>query len=494
MYDNLEVLHLEDNPIDAAMVRNYLKINRISDSYTLATNEKDFKSYFDRRYPNIVITDINVPGFSGFDALDWLKEEYPLLPAVVLTGSIDEETAAETIKQGAWDYVVKERLHRLNSVIENCLTLQRERTESAKARQLADNILQTTPSAVFTVDTNGVITSWNKMAETITGYAASQIVGKNCKDLDSHSCKNGCSLFDSDRKKGPVLNKECDLLCANGERKYIIKNADLLRNHKGEVIGGIESFLDQTEKIQMTKELIDAKERAEESDRLKSAFLANISHEIRTPLNAIIGFTDLVIDPDLSNEEKESFIKIIKTGSDQLLAILNNVLQIALIEAGKISLDVTPCRVDDLLSDLKILWGDAARQENLTLTYEKNGDCELVTDKSRLNTVLSNLIENAIKFSAHGEIKYGFRGFGSKIVLYVTDTGTGIPKSIGEKVFERFYRVNDAAHVTRGSGLGLSISKAMVEAMEGRIWHEPNIGTEGTTFYVELPTILKNIP
>jgi len=486
MSRKLNILHLEDNLLDSEMIKHHLSRLGLIESYVLVDNRKDFIEAFSGKLPDILISDINVPNFSGFDALEWIKHEYPLIPVVIVTGSIDEETAAKTIQLGAWDYVVKERLHRLPPAIENVLKLKKEREESFRIKRMADNILQTTPSAVFTVDTDKIITSWNKMAETITGYSAEAIIGQSCMILGSSACTQACNLFNPERHPGPILNQECDLIDFSGNKKHILKNTDLLYNERGEIIGGIESFVDQSEIVQITRDLVLAKEKAEESDRLKTAFLANISHEIRTPLNAIIGFTDLVIDPDTKENDKKDFANIIKTGCDQLLSILGNVLQLSLIEAGHITLDIKAFNLKPLLQEMHAIWISGLQEKGISLELKYYDSIEIFSDRSRLSLVLGNLLENAGKFTNSGKIEFGYRQNGPNILFFVSDTGKGIPESDKEKVFERFYRVSDSAHITIGSGLGLSISKAIIEALGGSIWHEPNEQC-GTTFFFEIP-------
>jgi len=486
MERKLNILHLEDNRLDSELVRILLSRLELIETYTLVDKRNEFIEAFSGKLPDLLISDINVPDFSGFEAVAWITQKHPIIPVIIVTGSIDEETAAKTIQLGAWDYVVKERLHRLPPAIENVLKLKEEREKSFRAKKLADNILQTTPSAVFTVDTDKVITSWNKMAESITGYSAEVMVGQSCMMLGSNVCAHSCALFDTSRKPGPVLNTECDLINFKGDRKYILKNADLLHNERGEVIGGIESFVDQSEIVQITKDLVLAKENAEESDKLKSAFLANISHEIRTPLNAIIGFTDLVIDPDTEDSDKKDYTNIIKTGSDQLLSILNNILQLSLIEAGQVALDIQEFEVSSLFQEMHAMWLGSIEDNGIILELDSNESIIMTSDRSRLGLVINNLLENAEKFTKSGKINFGYRQNGNKVLFFVSDTGKGIPESIGDKVFERFYRISDPAHITRGSGLGLPISKANIEALGGAIWHEPN-EKHGTTFFFEIP-------
>lgn len=487
MNNSIKVLHLEDNLLDSYMIKKFILQHFGNADYHHVDTGDGFKGYFTEQLPDIILSDINVPVFSGFDAMRWCNENYPLIPFIVITGSIDEETAAKTIQLGAWDYVVKERMHRLPSALQNVLLLRNEKAEALKARKLAENILETTPSGVFTVDTKGNITSWNKMAEKMTGYSAKTVVGQPCKILGSDRCISSCYLFNSEIPK-PMLNQECDLIDANGHKMFIVKNADLLRNEHGEIIGGIESFLDQSEKIKMTRDLIQAKNKAEESDRLKTSFLENISHEIRTPLNAIIGFSDLIIDPDISNTEKAEFISTIQKGTDQLLEILDKVLQFSLIESGEIVVSPESFGISDLLTDLYTYFDSHFNHPGIQFSIESGTSCQLVSDRAKTRTIVGNLIENAFKFCDEGEIKCGFKNYGTHCLVYVSDTGVGIEDQYAERIFNRFERIKDKAHVIRGTGLGLAIAKAFTEALQGEIWFEKN-HPKGTIFFVRLPNL-----
>ena len=281
---------------------------------------------------------------------------------------------------------------------------------------------------------------------------------------------------------------ECDFLDVHGNKQFILKNADLLFNAKGEIIGGIESFVDQSEKVKMTKELQEAKNKAEESDRLKTAFLANISHEIRTPLNAIIGFSELIADSENEHDAKQGFFEIIKSGSDQLLSILDKIMQLSLIEGGDV-------KIDHKVFDLNILVKGILQQhktnissKKLKLSLVQPEELSLNSDSTRISLIIDNLMENAVKFTDEGEIGFGYEANNDSVMFFISDTGCGIPANIGDKIFERFYRVKDPAHLTPGSGLGLPISKALVEALGGKIWYESE-ENKGTCFYFKIPNL-----
>ncbi|GAB4328316.1 MAG: hypothetical protein Kow00127_20960 [Bacteroidales bacterium] len=246
-----------------------------------------------------------------------------------------------------------------------------------------------------------------------------------------------------------------------------------------------------------TAELEMARNKAEESDRLKSAFLSNMSHEIRTPMNAIIGFTDLLRDENLSEEEREQYIDIITDKGNQLLKIIDDILNLSKVDAGEVKISFAPCDIkkevlDDLYYSFKnILKSYGKGQLDLRLNHPAS-EKELViyTDADRLKQVLSNLIDNAIKFTNEGYVEFGCSYSGEdnqKIKFYVKDTGIGIPKEKQKIIFKRFRQVEESyTRHFRGTGLGLSISQKLVEMLGGEIYLESEPG-RGTTFWFELP-------
>jgi signal transduction histidine kinase len=235
-------------------------------------------------------------------------------------------------------------------------------------------------------------------------------------------------------------------------------------------------------------ELKNAKNRAEESDKLKSAFLSNMSHEIRTPMNAIIGFSELLKDPDTTLEEKEMYTQIIEENSHQLLRIISDIIDISKIEVGELSVHKEPIHIKNLFDNILLYFSLKTKQlknGKVDIKYEiKNDIPEIInTDPARLKQVLSNLIENAIKFTSEGSIVYTIEKDQSNYIFKVKDTGMGIAKEKLEKVFIRFFKEsNQHFSDMGGTGLGLSIAKNMVELLGGKIslWSEQNVGTEFT--------------
>ena len=226
--------------------------------------------------------------------------------------------------------------------------------------------------------------------------------------------------------------------------------------------------------------LREAKERAEESSRLKSAFLANMSHEIRTPLNAIVGFSDVLSAGGASEEEQRGYFEIIKTNSDLLLRLINDILDVSRLEADRVSLSLESCNVVQICQQVVASVAQARRSTNQFLFDCNREAVEMRTDVQRLQQVVINLLSNADKFTKEGTItlKLELDTAGNAAVFSVTDTGCGIPLDKQKRVFERFEKLNE---YVQGTGLGLSICKLTVEKWGGEIWIDPAY-TDGARF------------
>jgi signal transduction histidine kinase/CheY-like chemotaxis protein len=239
-----------------------------------------------------------------------------------------------------------------------------------------------------------------------------------------------------------------------------------------------------------TRELDYALQKAEESDRLKSAFLANMSHEIRTPLNGITGFSNLIVDPAISENEKETYARIISQCSGQLLNIVNDILDISQIEAGIVSLNPEKTELISFLKDLQQFYLSQAKGRSLSIEFIDNSeDSKLYTevDVKKLRQILDNLLGNALKFTNEGFVRFGFERKDNILQFFVQDSGIGIPPEMQKVIFERF-RQGEIKMDTKygGNGLGLAISEKLVMLMGGRIWVESEEG-KGSVFYFTIP-------
>ena len=242
------------------------------------------------------------------------------------------------------------------------------------------------------------------------------------------------------------------------------------------------------------EDLAYAKRKAEESDRLKTAFLSNMSHEIRTPMNAILGFSNLLSHPDINASEKEEFVNLIKINGKNLLTLVEDIIDISKIDSGQLVIKNSPTRLHDLLMSVYESFLDDIKRRglmNLKL-YLKEGvsdeNIQILTDGHRLKQIFINLVGNAVKFTDRGFVEFGYTLLDNQFVrFYVKDTGIGLPKGKEDEIFDRFAKYNnDKEKLYGGTGIGLSIAKHLVELMGGEIWveSEPLVGT---TFYFTLP-------
>ena len=374
--------------------------------------------------------------------------------------------------------------------------------------------------------TNGTVVYWNKASEKIYGFSREEAIGKNLCDLIiPDNFKNKFELY-LEKAKGIEITGELSPpeeltlkdKAGGNVRVYSlhtivkVKNLkpviycldfDLSERYKAEE--ELKQAHDNLEKRveERTTELIIAKNKAEESDQLKTAFLANMSHEIRTPLNAIMGFSGL-LTPNLEKEILNNYINIINNSGAQLLSIINDIIDIAKIEAGQIKIENSECNLNSFLKELVTSKKQRfleERIENKKIKLSLGNDDKnftILTDCTRLKQVIINLVNNAIKFTEKGEIEFGYYGPGktnnkkvqeNELLFFVKDTGIGINIDQQEIIFERFRQVeNSLTKRYGGTGLGLAISKSLVVKLGGRIWVESEVG-KGSIFYFTLPHI-----
>jgi len=226
--------------------------------------------------------------------------------------------------------------------------------------------------------------------------------------------------------------------------------------------------------------------KAEESDKLKSAFLANISHEVRTPLNAILGFTDLAMDPDYEDSKRKIFMSNVNSSGEQLLSIIDSIVDISVIESGQMAINNSLFSMPDLMTDCFKQIQNIEKSENVLIEFEKSDEISIFSDKRKLIQVLVNLTSNALKFTKKGKVSCGYSVSKDHVTIYVSDTGIGIHEDIGDDLFQRFYKIQNSNEFKSGTGLGLAISKGIIEALGGKIWYESEVGV-GTEFYITIP-------
>lgn len=284
------------------------------------------------------------------------------------------------------------------------------------------------------------------------------------------------------------INEET-LTYNNNTSKTILTRKTRFIDHDGKkyLIGIIR---DISNRKQAEVELLAAKEKAEQSDQLKSAFLANMSHEIRTPMNGILGFAELLKEPNLAGEKQQEYISIIEESGERMLNIINDIISISKIEAGLMEVNIQNSNINDQIDYIYHFFLPEVNNKGLQLFCHNalsSEEANITTDREKVFAILTNLVKNAVKHTEKGSIEFGYTKEDNKLVFYVKDSGIGIPENRKEAIFKRFVQADIANKMAlQGAGLGLSISKAYVEMLGGQLWVDSKEG-EGSTFYFSLP-------
>jgi PAS domain S-box-containing protein len=354
-----------------------------------------------------------------------------------------------------------------------------------ESEQRSKSIMENSADAIFITNQQGKYIYTNKAVSAMLGYTSEEMKNKKIADISPpDKIEEYHKFFKQILNEGKGFT-EIELLKNGGNYISTDLNAVLLPD--GTVYG---SCRDITERKQAESELIKAKEKAEESDRLKSAFLSNMSHEIRTPMNGILGFAELLKRPNLSINTQQEFIKIIGESGERMLDTINNIIDISKIEAGLMIVNISESNINLEIEFLYKFFKPMAEKKGLQLSFNHglpSNEAIIKTDSGKINSILTNLIRNAIKFTAEGSIEFGYEKRGGHLEFFVKDTGIGIPKGRLDAIFERFIKADiEDKRAFQGSGLGLSISKSYVKELDGNIWVESEEG-KGSIFYFTIP-------
>lgn len=371
-------------------------------------------------------------------------------------------------------------------------------------RTLLRNIVDNLPIALYLKDKQARKVISNPMDLQNIGKSSDDVIGKTDLELLPLDIAEKTLADDFNVLKTgiPIINREEQIVNFEGKSKWLNTSKIPHRNQFGEVIGIIGMGLEITDRKKAEADLLKAKEKAEESDKLKTAFLCNMSHEIRTPMNAILGFSEFLVRPGLSESKKVSYSKLIKERAYDLLTIIEDILDISKIEIGQMNLILSPTNIGALLKGLYEYYAirkdviNPASRISLKLNLDQQLEGLIIeTDEFRLKQVITNLLENAFKFTTEGVIELSCSKLeDNKLLFVVTDTGIGISPEKQGIIFERFRQVDDFPETRRfgGTGLGLAIAKGIVELMCGQIWMESKENA-GSKFYFSIPYTLSKL-
>jgi len=332
----------------------------------------------------------------------------------------------------------------------------------------------------------------NKFAIEASGGSMEKIIGKTHREAgiyDEKQCEMWEQKIETVFKSKQPYSEQFSWESVNGTI-YLDWRLFPEFNDKNEVISVLGVSRDITYLKNTENELIKAKEKAEESDRLKTAFLQNLSHEIRTPLNAISGFSGLLDKPELSEEKRKSFVSIIQNSSNQLISIITDILTISSLETKQEKANINKVCINNIIVDLLSIFKQQAQNQNISIYAKQqlnDKQSEIFTDKTKITQILTNLLTNALKFTHEGFIEFGYKLKENELEFYVKDSGIGIKSEFQEKIFERFRQADKSINkLYGGTGLGLAISKAFAELLGGKIWVKSAL-EKGSTFYFTIP-------
>lgn len=349
-------------------------------------------------------------------------------------------------------------------------------------------IVSSSGDAIFSKTLGGIVTSWNRGAELLYGYTGEEMVGRHVSVLvppERHG--EEIRILDRIAAGHSVSNYETRRMTKDGNVLDVSLTISKIEDDTGGIVGASVIARDITEQKRVQEEAAAAREEAERTNRAKSEFLSRMSHELRTPLSAILGFAQLLDGGRLDEDQKECARNILE-GGHRLQRLINEVLDISRIEAGQFRLSLEPVPLAEVIRQDVALIGPLAREAGIGVEVDTNDMSEVLVkaDRQRLSQVLLNLLSNAVKYNVDGgSVIVGYTRTEDSVMIAVADTGPGISSDQLERLFDPFERLDADDTNIEGTGLGLSVAKGLVEAMEGDLRVDSAPG-RGSVFYVEL--------
>jgi PAS domain S-box-containing protein len=501
----LQILLLEDDPVDVELIQTTLKNGGIEANLICVTRRSDFSEILKTQLPDLILSDYVLPSFDGIAALKIAQQSCPQVPFIMVSGMLGEERAIETLKQGATDYVLKQRLERLVPSAKRALRESQERQERLRVEEalrqtddLLRAIVDASPVGIITLNPQKKVIAWNIASERIYGWQSQEVINQALPVIPPEEQKQFERLFQQALQNHTLTNYEFQHLGKNKDLIEISVSLAPLHNAQGNVCGVVMTAIDITtrkrieaERFNLLKREQTARAEAEAANRVKDEFLAVLSHELRTPLNSILGWITLIQRGKLNKVTFDQALEVIERNASLQTQLIEDLLDISRISRGKLSLSIDSVNLIELMQTTAETLRPASDAKSITMELFLDSSIGIIMgDANRLQQIFWNLFSNAIKFTPpNGAVTVRLKKTeDSYAQIQVTDSGIGIEPNFLPYVFEYFRQADASTTRSQGGlGLGLAISRHLVELHGGTIDVESQGKGKGTTFTVMLP-------
>lgn len=474
----IRILHLEDVPADAELVEYELQKGNIKFEKRVVDNKDDFVKMLGDFNPDIILSDHSLPSFDSVQAITILKEKKLDIPFILITATVSEEFAVDIMKQGASDYILKDRLQRLPSAVINSLEKRRLKEQQQASLERLSLHIENTPLGFIEWNDQGLAISWSKRAEEILGWTGKDFI-ESPENWFNQAYEEDASW----------VSKIIHQLISGEVDRNKIQHRNVTKDGRIIWCEWFNSVLkDKNGKVKTIMSLVQDITEQKQLERQKDDFLSMASHELKTPVTTIKAYGQIA-ESMLEENGDEATLSVIKRMGAQinkLTALIGNLLDFTRIQIGKLLYNNTFFDFNELVKEVSIDMQKTSYTHEIK--YEAGTGVQVFGDKDKLAQVMNNLISNAIKYSpAADRVVISTEPKKNGIELYVQDFGIGISAENHQNIFQQFYRVTgDAPSTFPGLGIGLFICSEIIARHRGRIWVD-SVPGKGSVFHTWLP-------